>query len=167
MKDIKIIDRLINTTGKTIPPGTYTVGVCKVEQVCGRIERTIDIGKAVEGPEFDMMLGRCKVGDDESGEAFLANSARQLGVEYAFGKPGDDPRDLEFKPFGIGKLEIISWDEAVPCGDDAVSQGMLTRWLPLHDPAAPSKAFPHGFADTIYFPMRKGIRKIVIRRKPK
>lgn len=89
------------------------------------------------------------------------------GVEYAFGKPGGDPCELEFKPLGIGKLEIISWDEAVPCGDDAVSRGMLTRWLPLHDPAAPSKAFPHGFADTICFPMRNGIRKIVIRRKAK
>lgn len=93
---------------------------------------------------------------------------RDVTIEFAKGPPDACPNLLDFGPFSIsGTLEIISWDEAVPCGDDAVSQGMLTRWLPLHNPAAPSKAFPNGFADVLYFPMRKGIRKIVIRRKPK
>ena len=189
-----IVDEMVSASGRSLEPGTYTVGVSRVEQVCGRIVRTIDIDSAVESPAYDAMLGRCKGGDAQAGKAFLANSARQLGVsayvpgeaatdcadghrayvgrdakiEYAFAAPGEDPRKLEYKPLGaIAKLEVISWDEAVPCGDGAVSQGMLSRWLPLLNPCAPSQAFPHGFVDTIYLPMRKGIRKIVIRRKAK
>lgn len=103
--------------------------------------------------------------DLESVDIHKGREIQAQGIEYAFGKPGDNPRDLEFKPLGIGRLQIIEWDEAAPCGDDAVSHGMLTRLLPLHDPACPTKAFPHGFAPTILFPMRNGIRKIVVAKK--
>lgn len=151
-------------------------------QVVGRFTRTYQLpAVAATKVEYDR------------GQSFLANSARQLGlkefrmgeaatdyaeghahvgrdatIEYAFGAKDADPKTLEFKELGIsGTLEVISWDQASPCGDCTVSQGFLTRWLPVHNPAAPSQAFPHGFVDTIYFPMRKGIRHIVVRRKSK
>ena len=102
----------------------------------------------------------------EEARAKLARGGTPL--EYAFGAKDADPKTLEFKALrACAALEVISWDEAAPCGDMAVSQGLLTRWLPLCNPSAPSPAFPHGFVDTIYFPMRKGIRKIIIRRKSK
>lgn len=140
MKDDELYETKIPGTPGRVTRGGLTLAAERAEK---RIDlELVDIGK---------------------GREIQAN-----GIEYAFATPGDAPRDLEFKPLGvIGKLEFISWDEAVPCGDDAVSQGVLTRWLPLHDPAAPSKAFPHGFVDTTYFPMRKGIKHIVVRRKAK
>lgn len=121
------------------------------------------VGRVIRLP----VVGATKIEHDR-GQSFLANSARQLGVEYAFGAKDADPKTLEFKALrACAALQVISWGEAAPCGDMAVSQGLLTRWLPLCNPSAPSAAFPYGFVDTIYFPMRKGIRHIVIRRKSK
>lgn len=152
-------------------PGTPgRVTYAKDVQVVGRALRTYQLEDFQDAKA-----------EHDRGQSFLANSARQLGVnyfegrdvtvEYAFASENADPKTLEFRPLPISaKLSIISFDEAIPGGDSTVQRGYPPRcaWnFPAQEYREPSAAFPNGFATTIYFPMRKGIRSIVIKRKAK
>lgn len=116
--------------GSTVDRSSYTQDT----QVVGRVMRTYQ-AEAVEDARRE----------HESGESFLANSARQLGID-----PGAPGGEFSSKIMYLGRDVKIEFAHGPADADPRT----LT-WSPVRE------------ISVIYFPMRKGIKRIVVRRKAK